>query len=85
MPGRDVFRDGTFSGSGRLPGWDVKRDLAMHVYISYLSQTIELLDMVDNHIIKKVYQPACDVLLTKRTDGPTPATVAADILKLYVV
>ena len=25
-------------GGGRLPGWDVKRDLAMHVYISYLSR-----------------------------------------------
>ena len=38
LTGRDVYRDGTFTGTGRLPGRDAKRDLAMHVYISYLSQ-----------------------------------------------
>ena len=27
-------------GTGRLPGWDVKRDLAMHVYICYLSRSV---------------------------------------------
>ena len=27
-------------GTGRLPGRDVKRDLAMHVYISYLSRSV---------------------------------------------
>ena len=27
-------------GTGCLPGRDVKRDLAMHVYISYLSRSI---------------------------------------------
>ena len=27
-------------GTGRLPGRDVKRDLAMHVYISYLSHSV---------------------------------------------
>ena len=31
---RDIFRDGTFAGTGRLTGRDVKRDLAMYVYIS---------------------------------------------------
>ena len=30
----------TFAGTGRLPGWDVKRDLAMHVYISYLPHIV---------------------------------------------
>ena len=34
LPGR------TFAGTGRLPGRDVKRDLAMHVYISYLSRSV---------------------------------------------
>ena len=33
-------RERTFAGTGRLPGWDVKRDLAMHVYISYLSHSV---------------------------------------------
>ena len=27
-------------GTGRLPGRDVKRDLAMHVYICYLSRSV---------------------------------------------
>ena len=27
-------------GTGRLPGRDVKRDLTMHVYISYLSHSV---------------------------------------------
>ena len=27
-------------GKGRLPGRDVKRDLAMHVYICYLSRSV---------------------------------------------
>ena len=58
FPGRDVFRDGTFAGTGRFLGRDVFQDLAMHVYISYLSQTVELVDMVDNHIIKKSV-PTC--------------------------
>ena len=29
-----------FAGTGLLAGWDVKRDLAMHVYISYLPHTV---------------------------------------------
>ena len=35
-----VWNDGTFAGTGRLPGRDVKRDLAMHLYISYLSHSV---------------------------------------------
>ena len=31
--------EGTFAWTGRLAGWDVKQDLAIHVYISYLSHT----------------------------------------------
>ena len=31
--------EGTFAETGLLAGWDVKRDLAMHVYISYLPHT----------------------------------------------
>ena len=30
-------------GMGRLPGRDVKRDLAMHVYICYLSRYMEII------------------------------------------
>ena len=37
-----VWNDGTFAGTGRLPGRDVKRDLAMHLYISYLSHSVQL-------------------------------------------
>ena len=39
--GRAVYMGGeTFAGTGRLPGRDVKRDLAMHVHISYLSRSV---------------------------------------------
>ena len=34
--GRDVCWAGTFARTGRLSERDVKRDLAMHVYLSYL-------------------------------------------------
>ena len=37
---RGEGREDTFAGTGRLPGWDVKRDLAMHVYISYLPHIV---------------------------------------------
>ena len=38
--GRDVCRDRTFAETGRLPERDVKGNLAMHVYISYLSHSV---------------------------------------------
>ena len=46
FPGRDVWRgwdvcrDRTFAETGRLPERDVKGNLAMHVYISYLSHSV---------------------------------------------
>ena len=48
-------------GTGRLPGRDVKRDLAMHVYICYLSRSV----YIWKEFCRDVFRP----VLAKRDPG----------------